>query len=100
MKIQNGSRRKVQLTIIALSSGLTMNAAIAEEVTQFVLRADLDPNLKREKVVQDEVAVSGKEDKAVKKKPVRKNPNDQIGRNDPCWCGSGKKYKNCHGRQA
>ncbi|HBQ75903.1 MAG TPA: hypothetical protein DD663_03385, partial [Exiguobacterium sp.] len=29
-----------------------------------------------------------------------KNPNEQIGRNDPCWCGSGKKYKNCHGRQA
>jgi len=23
--------------------------------------------------------------------------NDQIGRNDPCWCGSGKKYKKCHG---
>jgi preprotein translocase subunit SecA len=22
---------------------------------------------------------------------------DQIGRNDPCWCGSGKKYKKCHG---
>jgi preprotein translocase subunit SecA len=22
---------------------------------------------------------------------------DQIGRNDPCWCGSGKKYKRCHG---
>jgi preprotein translocase subunit SecA len=21
----------------------------------------------------------------------------QIGRNDPCWCGSGKKYKKCHG---
>ena len=20
----------------------------------------------------------------------------QLGRNDPCWCGSGKKYKNCH----
>ena len=20
----------------------------------------------------------------------------KIGRNDPCWCGSGKKYKNCH----
>ena len=78
----------------------TMNAAIAEEVTQFVLRADLDPNLKREKVVKDEVAVSGKEDKVVKKVPVRKNPNEQIGRNDPCWCGSGKKYKNCHGRQA
>ena len=23
--------------------------------------------------------------------------HEQIGRNDPCWCGSGKKYKKCHG---
>jgi uncharacterized protein YecA (UPF0149 family) len=22
---------------------------------------------------------------------------DNIGRNEPCWCGSGKKYKKCHG---
>ena len=26
-------------------------------------------------------------------------PTRRIGRNDPCWCGSGKKYKHCHGRQ-
>ena len=25
-------------------------------------------------------------------------PTHKIGRNDPCWCGSGKKYKRCHGR--
>jgi preprotein translocase subunit SecA len=25
------------------------------------------------------------------------DPSEQIGRNDPCWCGSGKKYKKCHG---
>ena len=27
------------------------------------------------------------------------NPDEaeQIGRNDPCWCGSGKKFKKCHG---
>src|SRR5438874_10911285 len=25
-------------------------------------------------------------------------PNAKIGRNDPCWCGSGKKFKRCHGR--
>jgi preprotein translocase subunit SecA len=25
---------------------------------------------------------------------------DKIGRNDPCPCGSGKKYKQCHGRLA
>jgi preprotein translocase subunit SecA len=23
--------------------------------------------------------------------------HDKIGRNDPCWCGSGKKFKKCHG---
>lgn len=28
--------------------------------------------------------------------PVRHEP--KIGRNDPCWCGSGKKYKQCHGK--
>jgi preprotein translocase subunit SecA len=33
---------------------------------------------------------------AVKQEPVRVGP--KVGRNDPCPCGSGKKYKNCHGR--
>jgi preprotein translocase subunit SecA len=28
----------------------------------------------------------------------RVDPDQQIGRNDPCWCGSGLKYKKCHGR--
>jgi preprotein translocase subunit SecA len=27
----------------------------------------------------------------------RVEASEQIGRNDPCWCGSGKKYKKCHG---
>ena len=31
----------------------------------------------------------------IKKKPVRKQ---KIGRNDPCPCGSGKKFKQCHGK--
>jgi len=25
-------------------------------------------------------------------------PNRKLGRNDLCWCGSGRKYKRCHGR--
>jgi preprotein translocase subunit SecA len=33
-----------------------------------------------------------------KQEPVKVGP--KIGRNDPCPCGSGKKYKNCHGREA
>jgi len=34
----------------------------------------------------------------VKQQPVKVAP--KIGRNDPCPCGSGKKFKNCHGREA
>jgi preprotein translocase subunit SecA len=30
--------------------------------------------------------------------PVVKSPNQKVGRNEPCWCGSGKKFKFCHGR--
>ena len=33
----------------------------------------------------------------VKKKPVTKD-GKKVGRNDPCPCGSGKKYKNCCGK--
>ena len=25
------------------------------------------------------------------------SPQEKLGRNDPCWCGSGKKFKKCHG---
>src|SRR5688572_8789330 len=41
-----------------------------------------------------EVAVA----EAPKKRPVR--VGQKVGRNDPCPCGSGKKYKHCHGRLA
>ena len=29
---------------------------------------------------------------------LRLSAEEKIGRNDPCYCGSGKKYKLCHGR--
>jgi preprotein translocase subunit SecA len=34
---------------------------------------------------------------AVATRTVHKSAQEQLGRNDPCWCGSGKKYKRCHG---
>jgi uncharacterized protein YecA (UPF0149 family) len=34
-----------------------------------------------------------------KPEPARKTAKEALGRNDPCWCGSGKKYKHCHYRQ-
>ena len=33
---------------------------------------------------------------AIKQEPIRVDP--KIGRNDACPCGSGKKFKNCHGK--
>ena len=30
-------------------------------------------------------------------RPIVKQEHEKIGRNEPCWCGSGKKYKLCHG---
>jgi preprotein translocase subunit SecA len=46
---------------------------------------------------QQAITSSGKGDK--KPEPIR-NRGERIGRNEPCPCGSGKKYKNCHMRQA
>ncbi|MEO8406514.1 MAG: SEC-C metal-binding domain-containing protein, partial [Chitinophagaceae bacterium] len=40
----------------------------------------------------------GGADVAVKQEPIKVAP--KIGRNDPCPCGSGKKYKHCHGKES
>jgi preprotein translocase subunit SecA len=37
---------------------------------------------------------------AGKRQPRVVDEREKIGRNDPCWCGSGKKYKKCHGAEA
>ncbi|WP_342045627.1 preprotein translocase subunit SecA [Bacillus sp. OTU530] len=72
-----------------------MVAAIEEEVSRYIMKAQIENNLERQEVAQGE-AVHPKDDGAdVKKKPVVKG--EQVGRNTPCPCGSGKKYKACHG---
>jgi preprotein translocase subunit SecA len=47
---------------------------------------------------RDKFEPGGGGDVAVKQEPVKVGP--KIGRNDPCPCGSGKKYKHCHGKDA
>ena len=74
----------------------TMIVNIENDVTKFINRAQVQNNLKREAVVKDAKASSGKEE--VKRKPVVKKESEKVGRNDPCPCGSGKKYKNCCGK--
>jgi preprotein translocase subunit SecA len=74
-----------------------MIVSIEEEATLYIMKAEIRNNLERQEVAKGQ-AVNPKEDESVKKKPVVKEK--QIGRNDPCFCGSGKKYKNCHGAMA
>jgi len=64
-------------------------------VTRYAMKAQIRSNLEREEVAKGQ-AVNPKEDgEKPKRQPIRKK--QEIGRNDPCPCGSGKKYKNCHG---
>jgi len=69
---------------------------IRHDVTRFVLKAQVRQNTERVQVAKPIRALSGKEDENAKKQPVRSAKT--VGRNDPCPCGSGKKYKNCHGQ--
>ncbi|MDT2571019.1 preprotein translocase subunit SecA [Enterococcus raffinosus] len=78
-----------------------MVGAIEFEVTRLFMKAEIRQNVQREQVAQNQqehpVEADGdpKNLTHTKQKPVHV---EKVGRNDPCPCGSGKKYKNCHGK--
>ena len=74
-----------------------MIAAIQEETLRriFLARIQVGSTVKRERVAKVTGESAGA-DGTVKKQPVKKGK--KVGRNDPCPCGSGKKYKKCCGR--
>lgn len=78
-----------------------MVGAIEYEVTRLFMKAEIRQNVQREQVSTGEAVQpttgDAKENSntSAKKQPVHVN---KVGRNDPCPCGSGKKYKNCHGK--
>ena len=69
--------------------------AIREETIRRMFLVQLRPQqeVKREKVAK-ETGTAAASQTAVKKQPVR-NASKKVGPNDPCPCGSGKKYKKC-----
>ena len=72
-----------------------MNDAIREEVVRRLFAFRLKPAEeapKREQVARI-TSEGGASDGTVKKQPVVKKV--KVGRNEPCPCGSGEKYKNC-----
>ena len=74
-----------------------MISAIQEETVRrlYSVRLKKNEEVKRERVATG--ITEGRGDGTVKKQPRRVQ---KIGRNDPCPCGSGKKYKHCCGRDA
>lgn len=90
---QNDPLREYQSEGFAMFEAMV--EAIQEDVAKYAMKAEIRNNLEREEVAKGQ-AVNPKEDgEAVKKKPVRNEA--AVGRNDLCPCGSGKKFKNCHG---
>ncbi len=74
-----------------------MIASIREDTARLMLTVEIrtQEEPKREQVMKP-TATSG--DGTAAKAPVRKTAAQRVGRNDPCPCGSGKKYKQCCGR--
>ncbi len=70
-----------------------MTANIQEDTVRLLFHVKIEEKMEREQVAQ--VTSTNKDDTA-KKGPVKKEA--KVYPNDPCTCGSGKKYKNCCGR--
>ena len=73
-----------------------MTAAIRQDTVKTMLRVRVEQRVEREEVAK--VTGTNKDDSASREPVKRKNA--KVGRNDPCPCGSGKKYKQCCGRNA
>ena len=69
-----------------------MMSTINKEASMYLLKSEIRQNLERKQVVKKVITNESKETKKVIKKSTK------VGRNDPCPCGSGKKYKNCCGK--
>ncbi len=69
-----------------------MLTRINKDVSMYLLKAEVRQNIERKEAVKKTITNDGKETKKLQAH-VKK-----IGRNDPCPCGSGKKYKNCCGK--
>ena len=72
-----------------------MTAAIQEDTVRLLFNVRIEQKVEREQVAK--VTGTNKDDSAPKG-PVRRE-SEKIYPNDPCPCGSGKKYKNCCGRK-
>ena len=74
-----------------------MIQGIKLDTVKFLYHIQIQKPVERERVAEETSASHGEDEGDTKKQPVRND--NKVGRNDPCPCGSGKKYKNCCGRE-
>ncbi|MCK9858066.1 preprotein translocase subunit SecA [Paenibacillus sp. ATY16] len=67
--------------------------SIQEEVAKYIMKARVESNLERQEVAQGQTTTNSPAE--AEKRPAKRE--ERTGRNDLCPCGSGKKYKMCHG---
>ncbi|MFX3636817.1 MAG: preprotein translocase subunit SecA [Candidatus Pristimantibacillus sp.] len=68
---------------------------IQEEVAKYIMKARVESNLERQEVAQGQTSTNSPGE-SQEKRPAKRE--ERVGRNDVCPCGSGKKYKLCHGQ--
>jgi preprotein translocase subunit SecA len=77
-----------------------LTAAIRDEFVKYIYRVELvrqdEPTRPRPQRVSQNRTESGE----VNTGQPQQAKSDKIGRNSPCWCGSGRKFKKCHGATA
>ncbi|MFD2116965.1 preprotein translocase subunit SecA [Paenibacillus yanchengensis] len=69
---------------------------IQEEISRYIMKARVESNLERQEVVKGQTTSTSGGGEKPENRPARRE--EKVGRNDPCPCGSGKKYKVCHGQ--
>ena len=70
-----------------------MLKVIDKEITLYLLKAEIRQNIEAKKVVEG--TAENRETKEAKKQPKKVV---KVGRNDPCPCGRGRKYRQCCGK--
>ena len=80
-----------------------MNFRMKEEICEFLFKAQINKEAvqsletHQEKEARKVREHRGEGEESQKSAPIKRDEN-KVGRNDPCPCGSGKKYKKCHGK--
>jgi len=80
-----------------------MNFRMKEEICEFLFKAQINKEAiqsletRQDKEERKVMEHRGEGSEGQKQAPIKRDEN-KVGRNEPCPCGSGKKYKKCHGK--